>query len=248
MANDRPAPDPARAVVVVPTYNEREMLWQIAQAVLALPGEWRLLIVDDNSPDGTGQLADELAQREARVTVLHRQEKQGLGPAYLAAFAELLARPGVDFLFEMDADFSHNPADLPRLLEASRNADLVIGSRYVPGGRTEGWSLRRRLLSRWGNAYVRLVLGIPVHDATAGFRCFRRRALEALDLRAVDARGYGFQIEMAYRTIAGRPASCRSPHRFHRAPRWPVQDVWLHRHRSPRPPLAAAEDPVRGDV
>lgn len=201
MANDRPAPDPARAVVVMPTYNEREMLWQIAQAVLALPGGWRLLIVDDNSPDGTGQLANELAQREARLTVLHRQEKQGLGPAYLAGFTELLARPDVDFLFEMDADFSHNPADLPRLLEASRNADLVIGSRYVPGGRTEGWSLRRRLLSRWGNAYVRLVLGIPIHDATAGFRCFRRRALETLDFHAINAKGYGFQIEMAYRTI-----------------------------------------------
>jgi len=201
VANDRPAPDPARAVVVMPTYNEREMLWQIAQAVLALPGGWRLLIVDDNSPDGTGQLANELAQREARLTVLHRQEKQGLGPAYLAGFTELLARPDVDFLFEMDADFSHNPADLPRLLEASRNADLVIGSRYVPGGRTEGWSLRRRLLSRWGNAYVRLVLGIPIHDATAGFRCFRRRALETLDFHAINAKGYGFQIEMAYRTI-----------------------------------------------
>jgi dolichol-phosphate mannosyltransferase len=185
----------------MPTYNEREMLWQIAQAVLALPGGWRLLIVDDNSPDGTGQLANELAQREARLTVLHRQEKQGLGPAYLAGFTELLARPDVDFLFEMDADFSHNPADLPRLLEASRNADLVIGSRYVPGGRTEGWSLRRRLLSRWGNAYVRLVLGIPIHDATAGFRCFRRRALETLDFHAINAKGYGFQIEMAYRTI-----------------------------------------------
>jgi len=201
VANDRPAPDPARAVVVMPTYNEREMLWQIAQAVLALPGGWRLLIVDDNSHDGTGQLANELAQREARLTVLHRQEKQGLGPAYLAGFTELLARPDVDFLFEMDADFSHNPADLPRLLEASRNADLVIGSRYVPGGRTEGWSLRRRLLSRWGNAYVRLVLGIPIHDATAGFRCFRRRALETLDFHAINAKGYGFQIEMAYRTI-----------------------------------------------
>jgi dolichol-phosphate mannosyltransferase len=187
--------------VVVPTYNEREMISQIAQAVLALPGGWRLLIVDDNSPDGTGQLADELAQREPRLAVLHRQEKQGLGPAYLAGFTELLARPDIDFLFEMDADFSHNPADLPRLLDASRDADLVIGSRYVPGGRTEGWTLRRRLLSRWGNAYVRLVLGIPVHDATAGFRCFRRHTLEALDFHAINAKGYGFQIEMAYRTI-----------------------------------------------
>jgi dolichol-phosphate mannosyltransferase len=200
MTQALPPPDPSRAVVVVPTYNEMEMLLRISEAVLALKG-WRLLVVDDNSPDGTGQLADEIAGREPRVSVLHRAAKEGLGPAYLAGFAECLKRPDVEFVFEMDADFSHDPADLPRLLEAARDADLVIGSRYVRGGRTEGWGLRRRLLSQWGNVYVRLVLGIPVRDATAGFRCWRRRALEAVDFSAVSAKGYGFQIEMAYRTV-----------------------------------------------
>ena len=182
------------------------MLPQIAQAVLGLPGGWRLLVVDDGSPDGTGELADELASREQRVSVLHRAAKEGLGPAYLAGFAEVLKRPDIEFVFEMDADFSHNPEDLPRLLEAARDADLVIGSRWVPGGRTEGWDLRRRLLSEWGNLYVRIVLGIPVFDAPAGFRCFRRKTLEAIDLAAVAAKGYGFQIEMAYRAIK---AGCR---------------------------------------
>jgi len=182
------------------------MLAQIAQAVLGLPGGWRLLVVDDSSPDGTGELADELASRAHRVSVLHRAAKEGLGPAYLAGFAEVLKCPDIEFVFEMDADFSHNPDDLPRLLEAARDADLVIGSRWVPGGRTEGWDLRRRLLSEWGNLYVRIVLGIPVFDATAGFRCFRRKTLAAIDLAAVAAKGYGFQIEMAYRAIK---AGCR---------------------------------------
>jgi dolichol-phosphate mannosyltransferase len=196
----RPAPDPARAIVVVPTYNEAEMLPAIAEAVLALNG-WRLLVVDDNSPDGTGQMADELAAREPRVSVLHRAEKEGLGPAYLAGFSEVLKRPDVEFVFEMDADFSHDPEDLPRLLEAARDADLVIGSRWVPGGGTKGWSLRRRLLSQWGNAYVRIALGSPVRDMTAGFRCWRRAALEAIDFGAVSAKGYGFQVEMTYRAM-----------------------------------------------
>jgi len=199
-------PDPARAIVVVPTYNEREMLPRIAGAVLALEGAWRLLVVDDGSPDGTGQLADEMAAKEPRVSVLHRAEKQGLGPAYLAGFTKALKRPDVDFIAQMDADLSHDPAVLPRLLEATRDADLVIGSRYVKGGRTEGWSLRRRLLSSWGNAYVRLALGSPVHDLTAGFKCWRRWALEAVGFGAVSARGYGFQIEMVYRAMR---AGCR---------------------------------------
>jgi len=202
MSEKRPEPDPARALVVVPTYNERETLPDLAAAVLALSGGWRLLVVDDGSPDGTGELADELAHREARVSVLHRPEKQGLGPAYLAGFAEALTRPDVTFIAQIDCDFSHDPADLPRLLEATREADVAIGSRYVPGGRTEGWGLRRRLLSRWGNSYVHLVLGVPVRDVTAGFRCWRRSMLEAMDLAAVRTRGYGFQIEMAWRAIA----------------------------------------------
>jgi dolichol-phosphate mannosyltransferase len=201
-----PAPDPARAVVVIPTYNERETLLDIARAVLGLPGEWSLLIVDDNSPDGTGRLADDLAAAEERVSVLHRARKEGLGPAYIAGFRHALRQPQLEFVAQMDADFSHDPTDVPRLLETLREAELAIGSRYVPGGRTEGWDLRRRVLSRWGNAYVRLVVGAPVRDMTAGFRVWRRAALEAVDLEAVKTRGYGFQIEMALRAVA---AGCR---------------------------------------
>lgn len=197
-----PRPDPAAALVVVPTYNERETLPALLEAVLALPGRWRVLIADDDSPDGTGELADELASKEERVSVLHRPRKEGLGPAYLAGFREALRRPGVEFVAQMDADFSHDPGDLPRLLEAAGEADLVIGSRYVADGRTEGWGLRRRVLSKWGNAYVRAVLGVGVRDLTAGFRVWRRRALEAIDREAVKTRGYGFQIEMASRALA----------------------------------------------
>jgi len=196
-----PEPDSARSVVVIPTYNEREMLPRTLHAVLTLPGAWRVLVVDDHSPDGTGDLADELAQQDSRISVLHRRVREGLGPAYLAGFREALDLSDADFIFEMDADFSHDPTDLPRLLEATREADLVIGSRWIPGGKTEGWSLRRCLLSRWGNAYIRFMLRMPVRDATAGFRCWRRNALEAIDPGAVTSRGYGFQIEMTYRAI-----------------------------------------------
>jgi len=192
--------------VVVPTYNERETLPDLAAAVLALEGGWRLLIADDNSPDGTGEIADGIAGRERRVSVLHRAGKEGLGPAYLAAFREALKRPEIDFIGQIDCDFSHNPQDLPRLLEALREADLAIGSRYVPGGGTEGWDLRRRLLSKGGNLYVRMVLGTRINDMTAGFRMWRRGALEAIDLEAVETKGYGFQIEMALRAMA---AGCR---------------------------------------
>ena len=205
-SEDPPGADPSRALVVVPTYNERDTLPALAEAVLSLPGRWRLLVVDDDSPDGTGALADDLASRDTRLSVLHRTSKEGLGPAYLAAFRQALARPDLDFIAQMDADFSHDPADLPRLLEATARADLAIGSRYVPGGRTVGWGLRRRLLSRWGNAYVRAVLGASVSDLTAGFRVWRRCALEAISLDAVKTRGYGFQIEMACRALA---AGCR---------------------------------------
>lgn len=205
-SEEPPRPDPAATLVVVPTYSERETLPAIAAAVLALPGGWRLLIVDDSSPDGTGELADELASKEDRVSVLHRRQKEGLGPAYLAAFREALGRPEVAFVAQMDADFSHDPGDLPRLLAATGEAELAIGSRYVAGGRTEGWGVRRRLLSRWGNAYVRSVLGAAVGDLTAGFRVWRRRALEAIEFDAVRTRGYGFQIEMAWRALA---AGCR---------------------------------------
>lgn len=199
-------PDPAAALVVIPTYNERETLPAIVKAVLDLPGGWRLLVADDSSPDGTGELADDLAAKHHRMGVLHRPQKNGLGPAYLAAFREALAQPEVRFIAQMDADFSHDPADLPRLLQATAKAGLAIGSRYLAGGRTEGWGLRRRLLSKWGNVYVRAVLRAPVRDLTAGFRVWRRETLEALDLGAVRTRGYGFQIEMACRALA---AGCR---------------------------------------
>ncbi len=195
----QPRPDPARAVVVVPTYNERETFPALADAVLRLEGGWRLLVVDDNSPDGTGQMAGALARQEPRVSVLHRERKEGLGPAYLAGFKEALSWPEADFICQMDADFSHDPNDLPRLLEAAAEADLTIGSRYVRGGRTVGWDWRRKLLSRWGNSYVHLVLSVPVRDMTAGFRCWRRNTLESINLGAVETRGYGFQIEMTYR-------------------------------------------------
>jgi dolichol-phosphate mannosyltransferase len=193
-------------MVVVPTYNEWENLTDLLRAVLSLPGGWRVLVVDDNSPDGTGRLADEMAAAEARVAVLHRSGKEGLGPAYVAGFQEALKRSDVHFIAQMDADFSHDPNDLPRLLAATAEADLAIGSRYVKGGRTQGWGLRRRLLSRAGNLYVRAVLQAPVNDLTAGFRYWRRGALEEVDLGSVEAKGYGFQIEMACRALA---AGCR---------------------------------------
>lgn len=201
-----PKPDPAKTLVVLPTYNECETLTAVTEAVLALPDGWQLLIADDNSPDGTGEMADALAAREPRASVIHRPKKEGLGPAYITAFREALARRDVEFIAQMDADFSHDPDDLARLLDALHDADLAIGSRYVAGGRTEGWSLRRKLLSRWGNAYVRYVLGMPIRDLTAGFRIWRRTALEAVDPEAVRSRGYGFQIEMALRALA---AGCR---------------------------------------
>jgi dolichol-phosphate mannosyltransferase len=205
-SRSRQEPEAARALIVLPTYNERETVEPMAGALLSLSGTWNLLIVDDNSPDGTGEIADRIARDSPRAQVLHRQTKEGLGPAYLAAFRQALGRPEIDFIAQIDADFSHDPNDLPRLLEGLADADLAIGSRYVPGGRTEGWGLRRRLLSKWGNTYVRAVLGARVRDMTAGFRVWRRATLERIDLDSVETRGYGFQIEMALRALA---AGCR---------------------------------------
>ena len=159
-----------------------------------------MLVVDDSSPDGTGALADELAARERRVRVLHRPRKQGLGRAYLAGF-DVALREGYGRILEMDADFSHDPAALPALLAASRDADLVLGSRYVPGGRTANWGLGRRLLSRGGSLYARAILGISVRDLTGGFKCFRREVLERIDLPTVRTTGYAFQIELTYRAV-----------------------------------------------
>jgi dolichol-phosphate mannosyltransferase len=192
------------AWLVLPTYNEAENIEAMVRAVLpelarATP-EHRVLIVDDNSPDGTGEIAERLAAEGDRVEVLHRTVKDGLGRAYLAGFDRAL-EGGADLILEMDSDFSHDPKDLPRLIEAAQDADLVLGSRYVAGGGVVDWGLGRRLLSRGGSWYARRILGIPIRDLTGGFKCFRRAVLEKLDLGGIDAYGYGFQIELTYRAI-----------------------------------------------
>jgi dolichol-phosphate mannosyltransferase len=187
--------------VILPTYNEAENLERIVGAVLEhLPESRRVLIVDDNSPDGTGEIADRLAAADESVTVLHRQLKEGLGPAYLAGFRVALDG-GAERIIEMDADFSHDPAFLPRLIEATERADLVIGSRYVPGGGITEWGPMRRFISRGGSAYARAALGLPIKDLTGGFKCFRRIVLETIDLDTIEARGYAFQVETTYRAI-----------------------------------------------
>jgi dolichol-phosphate mannosyltransferase len=189
------------ALVCIPTYNERENLEGIVQAVLAADARTEVLVVDDNSPDGTGGLADALCAREPRVHVLHRAKKEGLGRAYLAAFGWALARPYA-YVVEMDADWSHPPRYLPELLDrAEAGADLVLGSRYVPGGGTVNWGWLRRFISQGGSLYARVVLGLAVRDLTGGFKCFRRRVLESIDLAAVHSTGYAFQIELTYRTL-----------------------------------------------
>ena len=196
----------ARVWVVIPTYNEAMNIDGIVRAVDAelerlVPGEHRILIVDDNSPDGTGRLADELAAELGTVEVLHRSSKTGLGRAYLAGFDHALAR-GADLLFEMDADFSHDPRYLGDLLGAAAKADLVLGSRYVPGGGVRDWGLARRIVSRGGSLYARAILGVRIRDLTGGFKCIRREVLEAIDLATVRAEGYVFQIEVTYRAVA----------------------------------------------
>ena len=191
----------SRVVVIVPTYNERENLPQIVAAVHQHLPQAHLLVVDDNSPDGTGQIADEIAARDPLVRVLHRPGKQGLGVEYIAGFREVL-ESDYEYIFEMDCDFSHDPRYLPDLLAAAeKGADLVLGSRYVEGGGTVNWGLARQFISRGGSFYARSVLGVPIRDLTGGFKCFRRRVLETLDLDAVSAQGYGFQIELTYRTM-----------------------------------------------
>ena len=187
--------------VVVPTYNEAPNIEPLVDAVRkVLPASRRILIVDDSSPDGTGQIADRLAAEHEDVEVLHRPRKEGLGPAYLAGFRQALGQ-GAELVLQMDADFSHDPAYVPRLIDASRNADLVLGSRYVSGGGVTEGGPTRRLISRGGSAYARTVHGVRIRDLTGGFKCWRREALEAVDLDSVDSRGYAFQIEMTYRAI-----------------------------------------------
>jgi dolichol-phosphate mannosyltransferase len=192
------------AWLILPTYNEAENIEGLVRAALAqletTGREHTILVVDDGSPDGTGRIADRLAEELAFVRVLHRERKQGLGRAYLAGFGLALAN-GAELVLEMDADFSHDPADLPRLIAAAEAADLVLGSRYVPGGGVSSWGRVRRLLSRGGSAYARILLGVPVRDLTGGFKCFHRRVLEAIDLEHVHADGYGFQIELTYKAV-----------------------------------------------
>jgi dolichol-phosphate mannosyltransferase len=194
----------AGAWLILPTYNEAENIESLVRAALPRLEETgephAILIVDDDSPDGTGRIADRLAEEHSAVRVLHRARKQGLGRAYLAGFAVAIEN-GAELVLEMDSDFSHDPADLPRLIAAARTADLVLGSRYVPGGGVANWGLVRRAISWGGSAYARIVLGVPVRDLTGGFKCFHRRVLEALDLSRVHADGYGFQIELTYRAI-----------------------------------------------
>jgi dolichol-phosphate mannosyltransferase len=187
--------------LVLPTYNERENIEPFLAAVLEQLGpDDHVLVVDDNSPDGTGRIADRIATEEPRVEVLHRPGKAGLRRAYTAGFKHALAA-GAEFVMEMDSDFSHDPADIPRLIEAAQTADLVLGSRYVPGGGVTDWGLTRQFVSRGGSWYARVVLRVPVRDLTGGFKCFRREVLERLDIENVHADGYAFQIELTYRAI-----------------------------------------------
>jgi dolichol-phosphate mannosyltransferase len=191
--------------LVIPTYNERENLARIVAAAgeqldRVAPGDFRVLVVDDNSPDGTGAIADALAAEHDWLEVLHRPGKGGLGQAYLAGFGHAL-EAGARLLIEMDADFSHNPGYLPELIAAAEHADLVLGSRYVPGGGVRDWGLLRRMISRSGGLYARAILGVDVQDLTGGFKCIRREVLEAIDLPSVRAEGYVFQIEVTYRAI-----------------------------------------------
>jgi dolichol-phosphate mannosyltransferase len=186
--------------LVIPTYNEASNLEEIVTAARReLEPAARILIVDDSSPDGTGRIADRLADQEG-VSVLHRTRKAGLGPAYVDGFREALAG-GARLIAQMDADFSHDPADLPRLIAATRDADLVLGSRYVPGGGVEDWGPVRRLVSRSGCAYARAILGVTIRDLTGGFKVFRRQVLESIDLGSISAFGYAFQVETTYRAI-----------------------------------------------
>ena len=187
-----------KALVILPTYNEAGTIAEVVDGVLASSPDAQVLVVDDNSPDGTGVIVDRLAAENARVRVLHRPGKGGLGPAYIAGFGDGLAR-GFDALIEMDSDLSHDPADVARLIAAAADHDVVIGSRYIPGGATRNWSSSRRALSRAGTAYARLFLRLPLSDATSGYRCYRRAVIEAIPLNEIHSEGYAFQIEMAWR-------------------------------------------------
>ena len=188
-----------RVTVCLPTYNERENLERMLRALRdVLPDDGGVLVIDDGSPDGTGELADRLAREIPNISVLHRARKEGLGPAYVAGFRRALA-DGAELVLEMDCDFSHDPKDVPRLIAAAEGADLVLGSRYVAGGGVENWGVVRRFISAGGSAYARVILGMRVRDLTGGFKCFRRTVLETVPLERISAKGYAFQIETTYR-------------------------------------------------
>jgi dolichol-phosphate mannosyltransferase len=187
-----------QTVIIVPTYNERENLPRMAARLLSLPVGVDVLVVDDNSPDGTGKIADELAAQHPQIHVLHRAEKNGLGRAYIAGFKWALEK-NYEFIFEMDCDFSHDPAEVPAFLKAAEQADLVLGSRYLGGIRVINWPLSRLMLSRFAGKYVNIITGMMFSDPTGGYKCFRRRALQAINLDAVRSNGYSFQIELTHR-------------------------------------------------
>ncbi len=192
-------PAEQRITVCLPTYDERENLRPMIAALRrVLPESARILVIDDASPDGTGKLADTIAETDPRVSVLHRERKEGLGPAYLAGFEHALAE-GAELILEIDCDFSHDPNDVPRLLAAAEDADVVLGSRYVAGGEVRDWGRGRRLISSGGSAYARIVLGTHVRDLTGGFKCYRREVLETIPLDRISSKGYAFQIETTYR-------------------------------------------------
>lgn len=186
-----------RSLIVIPTYNERENIGDLLGKVFAAAPATDVLVIDDNSPDGTGQVVDEIAARDPRVHVLHRAGKLGLGTAYVRGFRYAMDE-GYDLVFEMDADFSHDPRYLPGFFSAAQSVDLVIGSRYIAGGGTPNWSPVRKFISGGGNAFARLILGIPIHDCTGGYRCYRVAALRSLNLDEISAQGYAFQVELAY--------------------------------------------------
>ena len=190
-----------KALIIIPTYNEKENIKNITKAVLELPYDFNILVVDDNSPDGTGVIAAELSAEDSRIHVLHRNRKEGLGPAYIAGFRWGLEHD-YDLFFEMDADFSHRPHYLHNFMEEIKHTDLVLGSRYISGVNVVDWPLFRLLISYYANRYSAIVTGMPVRDATGGFKCFRREVIEAIDLSRVKSTGYTFQIEMTMRAIA----------------------------------------------
>ncbi|MCX5657223.1 MAG: polyprenol monophosphomannose synthase [Candidatus Omnitrophica bacterium] len=186
-----------KSTIIIPTYNESENIERLIRQVLALPGDFRIIVVDDNSPDGTGKILDKLASQLAQIRVLHRPRKLGLGTANIEGF-KLALKEKADLIFQMDGDLSHQPHYLIQMLEAIKNCDLVVGSRYIPGGGVKNWGLLRRLLSRMANLYVRKITGMPLYDSTSGLKCFRREVIEYFNLDCISSEGYAFQIEMDY--------------------------------------------------